>query len=167
MIRAAGILFIAMTEQGEAGLLLLRGNGGDYPYTWGLPAGKEEPEDEGDMLATAKREANEEIGELPKGAPTFLMKTICLHQPDAEYPKEDVEFHTYVQRVEKSFTPTLNYEHDGYMWFPLNEVAPQSAVQPATSVLPLAGATQALAVSPAATEVLAGATSSPIMGLSS
>ena len=124
MIRAAGIMFITASDKGDVGLFLRRGEGGDFPGSWGFPGGREESEDEGSPLETALRECREEIGTLPAGQPKFLMTNILRHVPNVDYPAEDVEFTTFTQRVSAQFTPTLNDEHSGFAWVPLNEVAP-------------------------------------------
>src|ERR1700748_3135479 len=65
--RAAGILFL--TTEGET-LLLRRGDGGDFPRTFGLPGGHVE-EGESDEQA-ARRECLEETGFAYEGALTRL-----------------------------------------------------------------------------------------------
>ena len=139
MIRAAGILFLTQTDEGEVALLLRRGPSGDFPGTLGIPGGREEAEDEGDMMKVALREAHEEVGDFPEGQLRCLMTQQLFHTPNVDYPTEDVEFTTYVQRVDKPFTPTLNYEHTGFVWTPVKDVIEIGKGIPAASSSELAG----------------------------
>ena len=122
MIRAAGILFIAKVDDQDAGLFLLRGPGGDFPNHFGIPGGKEEDEDKGDMLECALRECREEIGALPAGEPKLLMTQHLVHQANEDYPTDDVCFTTFTQRVAAQFTPKLCDEHTGFAWVALKDV---------------------------------------------
>lgn len=105
---AAGVLFA--DPEGRV-LLLHRSPAGDHPATWGLPGGrvenKETPE------AAADREVREELGE--DAAPTDAGRKALDRRVFG-----DVAFTTFGQPVEKPFAPTLNDEHDGYVWAPLN-----------------------------------------------
>ena len=101
MIQAAGIMFL--TEAGET-LLLKRGPGGDFPGAWCFPGGSTE----GDETAeeTAKREAIEELGSLPKGERVVLTRRVA----------EGVDYTTFLQRVPEMFIPTINGEHTAFLW---------------------------------------------------
>lgn len=122
--RGAGILFVTPDKKG---LFLKRGPGGDYPGYWcfagGTTEGNETPEE------TAKREAEEELGKYPKG-------TLALHCRTLTYPPPSpipgaggrIDFTTFVQRVTEEFAPTLNGEHTGYAWAPLD--APPEPLHP-------------------------------------
>ena len=56
--RCAGIMFVTKDEEV---LLIRRGNGGDYPATWAVPGGHQDPKD-ADLEAAARRECLEETG---------------------------------------------------------------------------------------------------------
>ena len=93
---AAGIMFV--TPDNEI-LLLHRGDGGDFPRTWGLPGGHQI---EGETLEEcARREAFEETG----------------FQYDGEIRRlyDDGQFCNYIAKVEK-FPVTLCDESTGYSW---------------------------------------------------
>jgi len=112
---ASGVLF----RSGPAVLLLRRSpDAGDYPNTWGFPGGGRE---EGETLEqTAIRECMEEIGQPP--APGMLLID------------SDGNFTTYLCDVEQPFAPTLNPEHTGYVWTPLDQL-PQPMHPGAASTL--------------------------------
>lgn len=130
MIRAAGILFVA---PGNVALFLKRSAKGDAAGTWCFPGGRlegdEAPED------AAKREAVEEIGFLPKGKRALWTRRIgevvpaavaAIPQPESPsivppQPPDEVDFTTFLQRVDEPFEPTLNDEHVGYAWAPIAE----------------------------------------------
>lgn len=101
MSYAAGILY----RYGNAVLLLLRGDGGDHPNTWGLPGGKVEAGET--PLQAARREAFEEIRhEPPAGDLTLIDQT--------------PHFTTYAAEVERPFVPAINDEHKAFAWAPLD-----------------------------------------------
>lgn len=77
-----------------------RGDGGDYPGSWGLPGGHQE---EGEALEEcARREAEEETGLKFDG------KLRKLH--------DDGQFCTYAARVDEPFEVTLCDESVGFTW---------------------------------------------------
>ena len=95
--RAAGILFL--TKENEI-LLMRRGEGGDFPLTFGLPGGHVEP---GESLEeAARREALEETGREYKG------KLELIH--------DDGQFATFLAEGIEKFDPTLCDESTGYVW---------------------------------------------------
>ena len=104
--RASGIMFI--TPEGET-LLMRRGNGGDFPFTWGLPGGHLEPGESAEDCA--RREAAEETGLKYKGDLTQIY--------------DDGQFVTYVARIDKKFDVTLCDESTGYTW-----CTPETAPEP-------------------------------------
>lgn len=95
--RAAGILFL--TPEGET-LLLRRGDGGDFPRTFGLPGGHLE-EGETDEQA-ARREALEETGFAYEGPLTLLCR--------------NPQFSTFVTRDVEKFQVQLCDESTGFAW---------------------------------------------------
>jgi len=132
MIRAAGILFIT---QDRKALYLKRGPGGDYPGFWCFPGGHIEGDET--ELEAAEREAIEECGKIPAGpraewtrqirprdptplAPAPLNGSVAL-LPGEAAPGEEVDFTTFIQRVKEEFTPTVNGEHVGWAWAPIDQ----------------------------------------------
>lgn len=104
--RAAGIMFL--TLEGET-LLMRRGNGGDYPGTFGLPGGHQE---EGETLEdAARREALEETGLKYEGALELL--------------HDDGQFATYIAREVPKFDVQICDESTGFVW-----CAPDDAPRP-------------------------------------
>jgi len=142
MIKAAGILFVS----GDTALFLRRGNGADHPNEWGIPGGKLEGDETCEEAAT--RETFEEIGvrikeeELSPWTRTLtpaetLVEQVLVAQPanpdQAPAPSSDVDFTTYIVRVNHQFTPKLNIdEHDGFAWSPIT--APPQPLHPGVQV---------------------------------
>lgn len=121
--KGAGILFVA--PQGKA-LFLKRGDGGDMPGFWCFPGGTLEAGET--TLETAVREAGEELGKFPKGdlkehCRTVLpVTTINPNVTGTPLPVADkVDFTTFIQMVDKEFTPQLNGEHTGWAWASLDQ----------------------------------------------
>lgn len=140
MITAAGILFLTKTKQA---LFLKRGAGGDYPGYWCLPGGKQEA---GETIEQcAMREAVEEVGQLPKGKRTLLTRSKSLGLspeeplsvvppqvapspveaapllPGQAAPGEEVDFTTFLQKVDDTFEPVPDAEHVGHCWSPVDQ----------------------------------------------
>lgn len=98
--RAAGILFV----RGDRKILLMRRASGDHPGTWALPGGGVE---EGETSEeTARRETLEETGQ------EYSDELI----PWTRRRADGVDFTTFVGSLPDGFEPTLNDEHDDYMW---------------------------------------------------
>jgi 8-oxo-dGTP pyrophosphatase MutT (NUDIX family) len=144
-VKAAGILFL--TKKGSALFLRRAPISPDFGGYWDFPGGgaldNESAED------CAVREAIEEVGEIPggvrllhtrsksgsasqgaagTGAPTAALPgpegaPAVPPQPDLAVvelsPLPDVDFSTFLQRVNYEFTPELNNEHDGWAWAPV------------------------------------------------
>jgi 8-oxo-dGTP pyrophosphatase MutT (NUDIX family) len=130
VIRAAGILFL--DPDGNA--LFLRRSDGDMQGLWAFPGGKLEGDEDADQAAI--REIREEIGFTVKPAqlrlharrikPAFpadiAAEVTPSLAPDAMLPPPPlVDFTTFLVRVPQQFTPTLNEEHDGYVWSKVTE----------------------------------------------
>lgn len=118
MKSAAGILFT--TKDGQA-LFLKRGNGGDHPGEWCFPGGT--TEDDESAIQTAIRETIEEIGFLPEGERSELARNISHQVPNDLDPSADlqVDFTTFLQKVAETFEPTINGEHVGWAWAPVDQ----------------------------------------------
>lgn len=95
--RASGIMFL--TPENEI-LLMRRGNGGDYPGTFGVPGGHQEPNET--LEDCARREALEETGFDYKG--------------DLELIHDDGQFATYLADGVKKFDVEMCDESTGYVW---------------------------------------------------
>jgi len=109
MIRAAGIVFIG----GDRVLLLRRSAQGDAAATWAFPGGKIEDGESAENAAV--RECTEELGHCPAGRREILARRI----------KDDVDYTTFLQKVEMPFSVTLNSEHDEYRWVPATGPYPE------------------------------------------
>lgn len=94
-------------------LFLLR-NSDKFSKTWGLVGGKIENQET--MLHGLEREIQEELGGEIKEA-KFI--------PIEKYTSDNKKFvyHTFLIKVDEEFIPSLNHEHLGYCWVPL-EFAP-------------------------------------------
>jgi len=95
--RASGILFLTQDNQV---LLMRRGNGGDFPFTFGLPGGHQNANET--IEECARREAEEETG--------------LKYEGKLEEIYDDGQFVTYLARIEKQFDVTMCDESTGYVW---------------------------------------------------
>ena len=100
--RAAGLVCVSLGRV----LLLLRSNQGDAAGMWALPGGK--LEDGEDAQTALRRELQEELSHIPPGA----------YRPLTATDDGAVAYETFVVNC-PPFAPTLNDEHDGYVWAPL------------------------------------------------
>ncbi|CAM6003669.1 unnamed protein product [Sphagnum balticum] len=99
-------------------LFLKRGSGGDYPGHWCMAGGH--IEDGEDALEAALRESVEELGVDKAKDPKFLCRTLTRAYDD----DQEIDYTTYLEKVSEEFVPTINGEHIGYAWAPVNG-APQ------------------------------------------
>lgn len=99
----AGIAYV--TEDDKV-LLLMRADN----QTWCFPGGHCDSGE--DAVTTAKREAYEEVGYVPRGVP----------QPCHVCARAGWVFTTFWLRSPTAFTPTLSDEHTGYVWAPLDKL---------------------------------------------
>lgn len=97
--RAAGILFVRGSQ-----VLLMRRTGHDFPGTWALPGGGMEAGESAED--TARRETLEET------ALDFTGELV----PWTRRVLNGVDFSTFATPAADDFEPTLNDEHDAYMW---------------------------------------------------
>lgn len=105
MIRAAGILFalpdgrvllmhrVAQAEQD-----------GDIPGCWAFPGGGIEGEETAEEAA--RREILEETGVAYDGPLKLWTRRI----------RDEVDFTTFLARIDEEFVPTMNAEHDAFQW---------------------------------------------------
>jgi 8-oxo-dGTP pyrophosphatase MutT (NUDIX family) len=106
---AAGTIYVAP----DGDILLLRRASDEQNYAghWSLPGGGAEEGESPEMAAD--RESMEEMGVAPKGTKKLL---------DQKITPTGMAFHTFAQPVKKKFVPTLNKEHSGYAWAPLDQL---------------------------------------------
>jgi len=104
---AAGVLYVAP----DGDVLLCRRSPGEENYGgwWSLPGGG--AEDGETPEEAAKREVGEELGRHG----VFGLRLL-----DRRVTPTGKAFHTFVKTTEEKFQPTLNGEHVGYAWFPLD-----------------------------------------------
>jgi 8-oxo-dGTP pyrophosphatase MutT (NUDIX family) len=115
-IYASGILFVTADKKS---LFLERSESGDFPGYYDLPGGKRE---DGETAAeTAIRECSEEIGFYPSGELFELSRRKSTIEGNSEDPTREVDYTTFIQEVDKKFTPPkLHSEHNSYIWAPLD-----------------------------------------------
>jgi 8-oxo-dGTP pyrophosphatase MutT (NUDIX family) len=103
-IAGVGIWFYSIKTQRY--LYLLR-NDIKNPGCWGLPGGKQEPNES--LLATIQRECQEELGCMPQYIDLRPLEKFT--SPDNRF-----EYHTFWASVDREFAPDLNHEHIGWAW---------------------------------------------------
>lgn len=125
MIHAAGISVVS--PKGTA-LFVRRGPGSDHPGEWHFPGGRLEGNET--AIQAAEREFVEEAGVLVEGEHELWTRTIAAPTvPPVETPVpgqelaalEEVDYITFLQRVDREFEPTLNYENTAWCWAPVND----------------------------------------------
>ena len=117
----AGLLLVrADAASGEPSVLLLRRTSKHHGGAWGLPGGNVEPGD-ASLLATAAREAKEELG--AGGAPPFLVRAQLSTRRGKRGQKAFAVFVAQVaSRDALGYAPRLNEEHSAFRWWPAGEV---------------------------------------------
>lgn len=108
---AAGVLFVA--PDGEVLLCRRSLSETNYAGHWALPGGGV---DEGETPTEgAAREIREELGyNVAEDAPWKVL--------DQKMTPNGLAYHTFAVPVDKKFAPTLNDEHLGYAWVPLDQL---------------------------------------------
>jgi 8-oxo-dGTP pyrophosphatase MutT (NUDIX family) len=116
--------------QGEV-LLLRRAAGGGNPCSLGLPGGNADPGD-ADLLATAVREAGEEMGTpLP---PFRLEKAPVLTKRGKRLQKHYTVFLATLDPADRAtWAPALNEEHSDFTWLPVRQAALRPDLHPVVS----------------------------------
>ncbi|KAL6768337.1 hypothetical protein F751_6547 [Auxenochlorella protothecoides] len=109
--QGAGLLFTS--EQHV--LLLKRANTKHNLGAWGLPGGNVEAGDES-LLATAVREAVEEVGVLPPFTISGEIKTARGKRGQKHFT---VFIATLLPEDRQAWTPVLNHEHSEFQWYPV------------------------------------------------
>ncbi|KAL6767139.1 hypothetical protein ACKKBG_A38745 [Auxenochlorella protothecoides x Auxenochlorella symbiontica] len=109
--QGAGLLFTS--EQHV--LLLKRANTKHNLGAWGLPGGNVEAGDES-LLATAVREAVEEVGVLPPFTISGEIKTVRGKRGQKHFT---VFIATLLPEDRQAWTPVLNHEHSEFQWYPV------------------------------------------------
>jgi 8-oxo-dGTP pyrophosphatase MutT (NUDIX family) len=105
--QAAGVAHV--TPEGRC-LLLKRAGASDSKGTWAFPGGMAEGEETAEQAA--RRECQEEIGNQPNGD---MKQWDCTTGDKLAYT-------TFAHAVDKSFVPTLNDEHDDWMWADIDDL---------------------------------------------
>lgn len=98
MLKAAGLMLL--TARDGRALFLRRSDTG----LWAFPGGRIEDGETAEQAA--ERETLEEVGPAPHSNPAMWMRRI----------KDEVDFTTFVAKVEKEFVPVLNDEHTAWTW---------------------------------------------------
>jgi 8-oxo-dGTP pyrophosphatase MutT (NUDIX family) len=115
-IYAAGILFVTSDKKS---LFLERSEYGDFPGYYDIPGGKREDRETAQECAV--RECSEEIGFYPSGELFELSRRVSVKEGDEEKPTRAVDYTTFIQEIDKKFTPPkLDEEHLSYVWAPLD-----------------------------------------------
>jgi len=124
--KASGIMFICLED--ETILLLKRSNYVEQPNTWGITGGavnegffktnhKEQDPSNSIFLESARRETQEELGNVPE---TNLLIHIST------YKDKDFTYKTFIYglglKEKNSFDIKLNHEHSEYKWFKFDEL---------------------------------------------
>jgi len=114
MVKAAGILFAC---NGRV-LLMHRTDGGG----WAAPGGG--IEDGESAEEAARREISEEVGLDYTGPLTLWTRRVA----------NDVDFTTFLAKIDEEFEPTLNDEHDAWNWVDRNLALTSTALHPGAYV---------------------------------
>ena len=104
-------------------VLLLQRRSTHHDRAWGLPGGNAEDADGADSLATARREAEEEMGQLPP----FTLRGGALRVVRGAKRGQPKLFSVHVAAVDGTaacaYAPTLNHEHRAWRWIRVADVA--------------------------------------------
>lgn len=108
MIGHGAFLYCSKTKRF---LFLLRSDMGRYEHFWNLPGGKQRKNET--VRQCLIREIEEETG----------ITILTNYIPIDTYTNSNGSFtyNTYFCTVSKEFTPSLNHEHSGFCWVPLDK----------------------------------------------
>ncbi|QDZ19756.1 Nudix hydrolase domain-containing protein [Chloropicon primus] len=104
---------------GQEVLLLKRSPNSGNPLTWGLPGGNVDKTDES-LLFAAKREAVEEMEQLPEGFEVVREVTTRRGKRLQKWYKVFVA--RISEAVKEAYKPALNDEHTEYKWVDVKEL---------------------------------------------
>jgi len=111
--KAAGFLFFCPEDNSI--FLMKRSEKVSEPGVWSIPGGGVEKGET--FLDAAKREVEEEAGSIPEFL-HIINNTL--------FQLNDFQYKTFVAEMSKeqkdSWKPKLNFEHDEYKWFDLNDL---------------------------------------------
>lgn len=124
--RGAGLLLTSGSE-----LLLLLRNSKHNNNTWGLPGGNVEIEDS-DLLVTAKREAQEEMGGVPEAR---FQNQILTKRGKNGKKHYTVFIGRLTTGARRSFQPQLNEEHSQWKWFKLDDALQLPNLHPVVQLM--------------------------------
>lgn len=113
MIRAAGILFLCKQPGGDRALFLQRASG-DHIGEWCFPGGGIEEGETAEQAA--RREAHEELGDVPIGGLRLWTRRI----------RDGVDYTTFLAYVDHEFVPILNAESGGFAWADISGMSGQA-----------------------------------------
>ncbi len=112
-------------------LLLLRGEDSGNPFTWGIPGGNLEENEE--AIEGALREAREELGQdMPNYTVKGEIRTIRGKRLDKLFTVFVVEISP---EDKKNFVPILNDEHVEYRWFSLGNISSVPDLHPVVDLV--------------------------------
>lgn len=137
VIRAAGIMFL----DPDGNVLFLRRAGVDQTGTWAFPGGHIEEGETADQAAVREVKEETDFTVDPHALRTHARRikpVLSDVVTDVDQPLDAgpatlpppplVDFTTFLMQVPEQFVPTLNEEHDGYVWAKVQE--PPSPLHP-------------------------------------
>lgn len=123
----AGLLLVSADSSGKGGgdlsILLLKRTSKHHGGAWGLPGGNVEPGD-ANLLATAAREAGEELGlAAGGGAPPYAVRAQLTARRGKKGQKVYAVFVAQVAAEDaRVYAPRLNEEHSDFRWWVAKDV---------------------------------------------
>lgn len=124
------ILYICRC-QGDC-LLLRRAPTSGNPNSLGLPGGNADPEDNGDLLVTAIREATEEMGAPP---PHTVLHSFLTRRGKRLQKHYTVFLAEVTPDTKSAWQPQLNDEHAAWEWVPLETIHLRQDLHPVVKLM--------------------------------
>jgi 8-oxo-dGTP pyrophosphatase MutT (NUDIX family) len=121
-------------------LLLRRSPTSGNPNSLGLPGGNADPEDNNDLLATAIREATEEMGAPP---PHIVLDSFLTRRGKRQQKHYTVYLAELSPETKAAWKPELNEEHTAFYWVPLDTLHLKEDLHPVVKLLLLEEPTRA------------------------